>query len=135
MDWGSGIPGVGGEPWEVGRGESGLCGAGGHRLADPGGRGLTVHSGTGERERVCVWLRARACECVLLGHSLLGPHLPSPPAVSERVDKALAGGGGGQPPVRHVDPAALALLGLLSLRCLCAAEVAARLSPLHSPFD
>jgi hypothetical protein len=82
--------------------------------------------------RVC----ASARECVLLGH---GIHclalIYSPPAVSERVDKALAGGGGGKPPVRHVDPAALALLGLLSLRCLCAAEVAARLSPLHSPFD
>jgi hypothetical protein len=85
MDWGSEIPGVGGEPWEVGRGESGLCGADGHRLTDPGGCGLAVHSGTGERE----WLRASVCECARVRaprawHSLLGPHLLPPSRVRAR---------------------------------------------------
>jgi hypothetical protein len=138
MDWGSGIPGVGGEPWEVGRGRwavgSADSGADGHRLTDRGLRFIPERA----REWVGVWLRVVACGCVR-GRAprafIAWPSSTLPPAVSERVDKALAGGGGGQPPVRHVDPAALALLGLLSLRCLCAAEVAARLSPLHSPFD
>jgi hypothetical protein len=108
-------------------------GADGHRLTDRGLRFIPERAREGGCVVAggCVWLRARACSSGIHCLALIYP----PPAVSERVDKTLAGGGGGKPPVRHVDPAALALLGLLSLRCLCAAEVAARLSPLHSPFD
>jgi hypothetical protein len=94
MDWGSGIPGVGGEPWEVGRGESGLCGADGHRLADPGGRGLAVHSGTGERERVCVvacgCVRGRASACSSGIHCLALIYDPLQPCPSASIRLSLA---------------------------------------------
>jgi hypothetical protein len=134
MGWGSGLPG--GEPWEVSRGESGLCGADGHRLTDRGGRGLAVDSGTGERESGCVWLRVVACECecVLLGHSLLGLIYECPSA-SIRLSLAAAEG---SLPYAMWTLLPWLLLGsdsCPSLRGLCAAEVAARLSPLHSPFD
>jgi hypothetical protein len=97
MDWGSGIPGVGGEPWEVGRGRwavgSADSGADGHRLTDRGLRFIPERARESGCVCGCVWLRARACECVLLGHSLLGPHLPSPqpcPSASIRLLLAAA---------------------------------------------